>query len=273
MQLADLATKYQPTLGVPPEDNARTGWIEKITVFHLATQTAGFDKRGDYQPLLFPPGIQWSYSDGGPNWLAECITLAYRQDLNTLMFDRVFRPLGITEDDLVWRKNAYRPHQIEGIPRREFGSGISANVDAMARIGYLYLREGAWQGRPIIPRSFVDTARTALSRVRNLPVYRPELYGKASQHYGLLWWNNADGTLVDVPRDAYWSHGLGDSLIIVMPSLDLVAARAGKTWKRRVGADPYDVLKPFLGPLATSVQAPSGDSQEKSRMNATRNHP
>ena len=42
---------------------------------------------------------------------------------------------------------------------------------------------------------------------------------------GLLWWNNGDAALAKVPRDAYWSWGLYDSLIVVVPSLDLVAAR------------------------------------------------
>ena len=49
----------------------------------------------------------------------------------------------------------------------------------------------------------------------------------ASSHYGLLWWNNNDGKIDGVPRDAFWSWGLKESFIIVIPSLDLVAVRAG----------------------------------------------
>ena len=33
------------------------------------------------------------------------------------------------------------------------GSGISANVDAMARIGYLYLQRGEWHGVRLLPRA------------------------------------------------------------------------------------------------------------------------
>ncbi|MBM3334536.1 serine hydrolase [Candidatus Sumerlaeota bacterium] len=198
------------------------------------------------------PGTEWLYSDAGPNWLAECITLAYGRDVNELMFERVFMPLGIGNDDMVWRKNSYRPHEIAGIPRREFGSGISANVDAMARIGYLYLRGGEWNGKQIIPREFVDRVRTTVRDVVGLAERDPELHGNASDHYGLLWWNNADGSLPGVPRDAYWSWGLYDSLIVVIPSLDMVVSRAGKSWKRPVSDDHYAVLRPFLGPLAAS---------------------
>ncbi|HEV3341924.1 MAG TPA: MBL fold metallo-hydrolase, partial [Pirellulales bacterium] len=200
LALTDLAHERHPAFGLPPESNAASGWLDKITLLHLATQTAGFEKPGGYGKLLFEPGTQWAYSDGGPNWLAECVTLAYRQDVDQLLFDRVFTPLGITREDLVWRANSYRSHEIEGIARREFGSGVSANVDAMARIGYLYLREGRWQQKQIVPRDFVRQAAATLPAVVGLPVVNPGEHGKASNHYGLLWWNNADGTLADVPR-------------------------------------------------------------------------
>ncbi len=73
--------------------------------------------------------------------------------MEDLLFERVFTPLGITRSDLRWRKNQYRDHEIDGIARREFGSGIHANVDAMARIGLLYLREGSGTVSRFCPRS------------------------------------------------------------------------------------------------------------------------
>lgn len=256
LALNDLASRRHPAFGVPPESNAGTGWTDKITLFHLATQTAGFEKPGGYGKLFFEPGAKWAYSDAGPNWLAECITMAYRRDVAELLFERVFTPLGITHDDLVWRANAYRPHEIEGIPRREFGAGVNANVDAMARLGYLYLRQGRWQGKQILPREFVAQAGTTPAAVAGLPVVDAKDFGKASDHYGLLWWNNADGKLTGVPRDAFWSWGLYDSLIVVIPSLDLVASRAGDSWQRTEGGDHYDVLQPFLAPLSAAAQRP-----------------
>ncbi len=253
IRLTDKAMRHHPTLATPPADNAKTGWPERITILQLATQTAGFEKPGGYKKLLFEPGTRWLYSDGGPNWLAECVTLVYKQDVRELMFKRVFSPLGIGRDDLTWRTNAYRPAAINGIPRREFGSGIKANVDAMARIGYLYLRGGAWQGKQIIPRNFVSKAGTTVPGVVGVPEWDATRHGNASDHYGLLWWNNADGSLAHVPRDAYWSWGLYDSLILVVPSLDIVVARAGRSWKRRSDVH-YDVLKPFFEPIIASVR-------------------
>ena len=251
--LDELARKYQLELGVPPESNSQTGWIDKITLFHLATQTAGFDKPGGYTKLLFEPGTKWSYSDGGPNWLAECVTLVYKQDLQELMFERVFGPIGIGRGDLRWRNNSYRDHKIEGVMRREFGSGIHANADAMARIGYLYLRGGKWKDKQLIPRDFVKAARRVPKEIKGLPVVKREDYFNATDHYGLLWWNNADGTMKDVPRDAYWSWGLYDSLIVVIPSLDIVASRAGKSLNKERNA-AYGAIEPFIGAIASACR-------------------
>ncbi|MDA1276893.1 MAG: serine hydrolase [Verrucomicrobia bacterium] len=254
IRLEDKARKHHPTLGLPPEANAEAGWLDDITILHLASQTAGFEKPGGYTPMLFRPGTQWDYSDSGPNWLAECITLAYRRDVDELMFERIFTTLGIQRTDLVWRKNSYRPDLIDGIKRREFGSGISANVDAMARFGLLWLHGGAWKGQQILPRDYVDKVRTTVPGVPGLPVRKPEDYGKAANHYGLLWWNNADKTIEGLPPDTYWSWGLYDSLIVVIPKLDIVVARAGKSWNRAETADHYEVLKPFLLPIVAAAK-------------------
>jgi CubicO group peptidase (beta-lactamase class C family) len=252
------ARRYHPTLGVPPESNAETGWLDAVTILHLVTQTAGFDKPGGYEKLLFEPGTQWHYSDGGPNWLAECITLVYQRDLEDLMFERVFTPLGIGRDDLWWRDNQYRDHEIDGVPRREFGAGIHANVDALSRLGYLYLRGGRWKDEQILTQQYVQAATRPVEAVESLPEWPTGPHGNASDHYGYLWWNNADGALANVPRDAYWAWGLYDSLVIVIPSLDLVVVRggaSGKQWPREEGADHYAVLEPFLEPIVAAGSA------------------
>ena len=74
------------------------------------------------------------------------LTQVYGEDLNSVLFSRVFSTIGITNDMLVWRENSYRPDMLNGVKRREISSGIQANVDAMARIGYLFLRDGVWDG-------------------------------------------------------------------------------------------------------------------------------
>ena len=259
VNLTDAAQIHLPDVGVPPQTNSDTGWLSDITISHLATHTAGFDKTGGYIDLLFEPGTQWSYSDGGANWLADLLTVRFGTDLRTLMFARVFGPLGLTSADLFWRNHAYRDDTINGIKRREFGSGIRADVDAIARLGYLYLRGGLWEGDRVIPESFVNSVGQPVPHIEGLPVNIPGDFPQASSHYGLLWWNNGDGTLENVPTDAYWSWGLLDSFIIVIPSLDIVVARAGGRWRPGWDGD-YSVIAPFIGPIAQSVLEPPPDA-------------
>ena len=84
---------------------------------------------------------------------------------------------------------------------------------------------------------------------RILPAVYPTLAGgpRSNRHYGLLFWNNADGAMAGVPVDAYWSLGLGDSFILVIPSLDIVVARAGPRWGGR------NVVAPFFTKVAAVV--------------------
>ncbi len=205
VRLSDFAQQHLPSVGIPPDSNTATGWLDDITVLQLATHTAGFDKPGGFVSLLFQPGTKWSYSDAGLNWLADTLTVVYGQDLNSLLFTRALSVLGISGGDLTWRSNAFRGDTINGVKRREFASGISAHVDAMARIGYLCLRRGKWDGQQVIPASFVDVVRTPPAAVVGLPVNLPADYPGASKHYGVMWWTNADHTLPDVPTDAYWA--------------------------------------------------------------------
>lgn len=264
--LDDKARKHHPAFGAPCDRKAPAGsnaaptgqqaaWMDEITLLHLATQTAGFEKAGGSNKLLFQPGSYWFYSDSGPNWLAECLTLAYHRDIDELMFERVFTPLGITRSDLVWRKNSYRPELIDGLARREFDAGISANVGALARVGLLMLREGQWNGREILTRDYARTSPRVPQGHEKLRTWEGDPHGRAASHYGMLWWNNADGTIQELPRDAFWSWGLYDSFILVIPSLDIVASRAGQSWKRQENANSYDVLKPFFVPIAQAVRS------------------
>jgi CubicO group peptidase (beta-lactamase class C family) len=250
-----LDTKVQsrlPEIAQSTPGNPPSAWLAAITVQQLATHTAGFDKPGGFERLLFAPGTKWSYSDGGANWLADLLTVSYSQDLQAVLRNRVLRYLQVSTTDLTWRANAYRPKTLRGDPRREFGSGISANVGAMARIGLMMARGGLWKTRRILPASYVKAAGTTPSWLAGVPLYDPSIYPTAPKRYGLLWWTNANGVIDGLPRDAFWAWGLREQLILVVPSLDLVAARAGPTISKS-GFGNVKVLQPFFGPLGQSV--------------------
>jgi CubicO group peptidase (beta-lactamase class C family) len=270
--LIDLAAKgqaYLPSLGTIPSTNDPT-LLDDITILQLATHTAGFAKPMGFGNLVNAPGTKWLYSDGGLNWLADVLTQVHGQDLATLLQTRVWTKLGITSEDISWRddgsgRTAIAAHP-SGFPRRELASGITANTNAMARVGLLFLRRGAWAGERILSENFVDTVRTPRPENANIPVDAtdptyPQKFPDAPKRYGVLWWTNATGALgPDVPTDAYWAWGLGDCLIVVIPSLDLVVVRTGNNpdngalpqWRPDWNGD-YEVLKNFLVPIAKSV--------------------
>jgi CubicO group peptidase (beta-lactamase class C family) len=213
VRLDDKARLHSPQLGGDRPEN-RTDWLGEITLRQMATMTAGFD---DSRPakLVNRPGTSGTYSNDTANMLADLLTLKFGEDLESVLKRKVMDPLGISPSAWRWRDNGYRPKVLNGLKTREFASGIKITHAALARIGYLYLREGRWDGRTILSPEFIRTA----TRPTDLPAPYP--------YYGFYWGSNAKGLLADVPRDLYWALGLGESILAVCPSLDIVAVRLG----------------------------------------------
>jgi CubicO group peptidase (beta-lactamase class C family) len=211
--LDDPAVKHYPMMGAERPDNPRDRLAE-INVRQLATMTAGFDD-GRPPSLVYRPGTDGLYSNDGANMLAELLTLRFSEDLAAVFKRRVMDPIGVPPGEWTWRENAYRARTINGLKSREFASGLTITHRALARIGYLYLREGEWDGRRILSKEFIRTA----TRPTDLPAFVP--------YYAFFWGSNGRGTFPDMPDDAYWAFGLGDSFVLVCPSLDLVAVRLG----------------------------------------------
>ena len=271
--LEDKAAAHVPAITIPPEPQPDDppgidpAHLQNVTLLQLATHTAGFEKTGGFGRQFDVPGTTWRYSDGGLNWLADALTTVYAQDLQQLFVDRVWPVLGINErDDVQWRVAAagLRPHsRPNGIEHREFAAGMIVNVNALARVGLLYLRRGEWAGgQRVFSAGFADLVRTPRPETGATTVADPVGFPDANHRYGVLWWTNATGALPNVPRDAYWAWGLYDSLIVVIPSLDLVIARAGDkpsttSGERIFGGDTwnadYSVLAPFLDPIVAAV--------------------
>jgi CubicO group peptidase (beta-lactamase class C family) len=164
-----------------------------------------------------------------------------------------------------WRDNEYRD-QTNKVPyNRELASGMFVNANAMARVGLLFLRKGLWANdQRVLQESFVTTVSAPVAANASLPNPQGADFPNATVNYGVLWWTNANGQLPNVPHDAFWAWGLGDSLIVVIPSLDIVAVRAGaqaapgsspqgRVWNDDNWNGDYAVLAPFLDPIVQSV--------------------
>ena len=265
LALSDKASAKLPVFGTSPAVDtspAPSGSLNDISLLQLATHTAGFSKsdQASTLKLLYTPGSTWSYSDQGLNWLADVLTQTYAQDLQPLMFSRVFNTLGIRAADVTWRNNAFRSQTLNvngvTVARREFASGISADVDAMARVGLLMLRRGVWKDDLILSNAVTDLAHHPRQEVASATNADPANFTEATKNYGVLWWTNATGAMPGVPRDAYWAWGLHETFIIVIPSLDIVVARTGDhAWhpKQEDWNGDYSVIEPFFTPIVESV--------------------
>lgn len=267
--LSDKAAARIPAVfGVDPVVDTgavTTGGLADVTVLQLATHTAGFSKSDQTaRKLIYTPGSTWWYSDQGLNWLADVLTQTYRQDLNTLLATRIYSTLGIRANvDVTWRNNNYRTQMLDvgggtSARRRELASGINANVNAMARVGQLMLREGVWGTDRVLSKEVVTKAHTPPAEIAAAALPDATNFPGATTNYGILWWTNATGQMPGVPTDAFWAWGLHETFIIVVPSKDLVIVRAGDhawhpTESEHWNAD-YNVLAPFLTPIVQAAQ-------------------
>jgi CubicO group peptidase (beta-lactamase class C family) len=277
--LTDKGVDRMPGFGTPPAGNAARAQL--ITLAQLATHTSGFQKEdtmdnGQITSVIeFEPGTKWHYSDAGLNWLADVLTFRYQQDLSALAQSGVWSVLGLnrnssggtTTDDVTWRANFQRPATRDGgtLQYRELASGITANVNAMARVGLLFLRNGKWKDTQVLKPESVTRVRTPLPENANLEVVpnrEGEKYPNATTDYGVLWWTNKSKTMPNVPEDAFWAWGLGEELIVVIPSLDLVIVRngaqdtagsTGRVWNDNDWDGDVAVLEPFLNPIVAAT--------------------
>ncbi|MBY9067381.1 beta-lactamase family protein [Hyphomonas sp. WL0036] len=155
--------------------------------------------------LIHPPGSVWSYSSGTSNLVARAAALAAGvsgEAFRDFMFRELFRPLGMT---------SARPKFDEA--GTFIGSSFCfCTVRDFARFGLLYLRDGVWDGRRILPEGWVDYARTPT------PVPETERLG-----YGAHWWLGMAGP------GSFSANGFEGQYTVLVPELDLILVRNGKS--------------------------------------------
>jgi CubicO group peptidase (beta-lactamase class C family) len=166
-------------------------------------------------PLEHRPGTAWSYSSGTTNIVSSIIRDAFRTDDEYIAFPRraLFDPTGMSSAIL------------EPDPSGTFvgSSFMYATARDWARFGLLFLRDGTWAGKRILPEGWVEYSVTPAPAAP---------YGQ----YGAHWWLNAgepgDTTRrmwADLPRDIFWASGFEGQYLVVVPSRDLIVVRLGVT--------------------------------------------
>jgi CubicO group peptidase (beta-lactamase class C family) len=151
------------------------------------------------QPMAGTPGAKFNYNGGNPYLLSALITRKAGQSAFDFAKKALFAPLGI-------KSAKWGSVDAQGVTDGEAGLFLSPHD--MARIGYLYLHKGIWDGKQILPSSWVD---------------RSEAGGVTATfgfHYANLWWSLPE-------KGAYMARGRHSQLILVLPKLDLVAVMTG----------------------------------------------
>jgi len=164
----------------------------------MAAFAAGF-------PLEHPPGTVFNYASGTTNILARLVGDLYggRDGVEALLADRLFGALGM----------ASATPKFDAAGTFVGSSYVYATARDFARFGELYLHEGRAGEEQILPSRWVEYARTE-SEVPSGPDEQP---------YGAHWWR-----FPPVPG-SFSAQGYEGQRILVVPDLDLVVVRLGKT--------------------------------------------
>ena len=205
-------------------------------------------------PLIHEPGAHWNYNSCGIVLTADALTRtiapnaaspqARREAVMTWMRESLFDVIGM---------HAQPEFDAAGL---FYGSAfVYASARDFAKFGLLYLRNGEWDGRRVLPEGWVDYARTPGS-------------GQNADIYGAGWWiNPKEGagrpypTHIDVGalRDAFSAQGFEGQYTLVVPSKDLVIVRLGLTPEAdlRSGA-----LRDWMGRVAQAFPMTASPSAE-----------
>jgi CubicO group peptidase (beta-lactamase class C family) len=233
----DPITLYLPELSV------RDPRFSKITIRHLLTMSSGIhyaefpffhgdDAKTYYYPDLprlalektridGPPGLSFHYNNYHPLLLGLIIERATRKKVAEYLEERIWKPLGM-EFPASWSLDSVS----SGFEKME--SGLNARAIDFAKFGRLFLRGGNWEGRQVIPASWLaESTGEDLSLER--AAYYPRKGSFASlpdQYYKYFWW----GMRRDGVKNDFFARGNHGQFIYVSPSKNLIIVRNGERY-------------------------------------------
>ena len=188
-----------------------TGKDAKATWWHVITQTSGFDYPYGAYPA-YEPGQMWTYSDKNPKHLCNALARVYGKQSCADDYDDVIRRAYF---DAICMRGWKTSVRSDGI-RFHF------DLEDMGRLGLLVLARGKWQGKEVIPRSFVEqleVKQTCGAKVNyNGPDdgqigLDPQDFPEAP--YGFMTWVNTDGNYYPGTDKAWaWGAGAGGSRVL-----------------------------------------------------------
>jgi CubicO group peptidase (beta-lactamase class C family) len=173
-------------------------WVEGQSVYNEIYRSRDWAKFVLDLPMLADPGMQFRYNSGNSIVLAAIIQQVSGKDTCEFARENLFGPLGIR--DPWWERDP------SGL--RIGAWGLKLPPREMAKLGYLYLHDGAWEGKQVVPASWV-CASTA-----------PRFKAGGPWSYGSQWW-------IDPSIPMYAALGSFGQNIMVVPGRDLVVVFTG----------------------------------------------
>jgi CubicO group peptidase (beta-lactamase class C family) len=153
------------------------------------------------RPLAHPPGTHFSYSSGTSNIVSAIAgrTVGGGATFVDLLRERIFEPIGMLSPE----------PRLDPAGTFIGSSFVYATARDFARFGLLYLRDGMWDGRRVLPEGWVDHGR----RFRSVD--------EEGLGYGAHWW------VVGDDQGSFRASGYEGQSIQMCPGLDLVSVRLG----------------------------------------------
>jgi CubicO group peptidase (beta-lactamase class C family) len=170
-------------------------------------------------------GTYYLYS----NWDFNALGTIFEQETGRNIYDALetdlARPLAFQD----WNRPM---HQRSGDTTRSIHKAYHMNLSTrdMARLGYLMLRGGRWEGRRIVPQDWVRRITTPVTRWNEM---NPAFLRGGRFGYGLLWWIFDGPTATGAYAGAYSAMGAVGQYITVLPALDLVVVHKTKPGEGR----------------------------------------
>ncbi len=187
----------------------------QITLHNLLTQKAGLESTSieNYgawvsspnwiadalrRPFVAAPGEEMVYSTGTTHVLAAILTKATGQPLRDYAQEHLFDPLGVRIVN--WQQD----------PQGYYfgGNNMALTPRGLLRFGQLYLNDGEFQGRQVLPPDWIDQSWRTFVR----STYR-------GHQYGYLWF-----TYTFAGERVMFAWGYGGQYLFVVPRLNLVVA-------------------------------------------------
>ncbi len=181
-----------------------------------------------------PPGTRWAYSTGTTQLLARLVADRAGEDWRAFSARELNEPLGM-RSLLVEVDRADTPL---------LGAFVWASAQDWARLGLLYLRDGLWEGRRILPPGWVDFTRTPAPVPNN-------------GSYGAHFWLSGKPGPEQYPNfgergfDSFEMNGNAGQMVVIVPSHDLVVVRLGE-----MHASSWEELREQMGELIEAFAAP-----------------